>query len=243
VCACRFRDASALATVVAMLDETDATGVRPIEAIIGDGPALNAKLLELARWMSAYYCCSIETVMRSLLPQVIRRAEVSWKKQLFVRAARAVEAEELEKLRRRAPRQAELLEAVAKLSAPIPAAELLRQTSLDNTTLRALQKRGFIELREEAVQRDPHADEQFIATTNLTLNDEQAVALAAVGRSDARAGNSAPAPAPWRDRQRQDGDLFTGNSLGARAWQNRDRPGAGDLAHAANGRAFQEPLH
>ena len=85
-----FRDASALATVVAILDETDATGVRPIEAIIGDGPALSAKVLELARCMSAYYCCSIETVMRSLLPQVIRRAEVGWKKQLFVRAARAV---------------------------------------------------------------------------------------------------------------------------------------------------------
>ncbi len=81
-----FRERSALATVVALLDQTDATGVRPIEALVGDGPALNAKLLELARWMAAYYCCSIETVMRSLLPQVIRRAEVGWKKQLFVRA-------------------------------------------------------------------------------------------------------------------------------------------------------------
>jgi hypothetical protein len=35
------------------------------------------------------------------------------------------------------------------------AADLLRETSLDNATLRALQKRGLIELREEAVQRDP----------------------------------------------------------------------------------------
>ena len=41
-------------------------------------------LIELARWMANYYCCPIETVMRSLLPQVIRRAEVGWKKQLFV---------------------------------------------------------------------------------------------------------------------------------------------------------------
>ena len=159
-----FRDTSALATVVAVLDETDATGVRPIDAIIGDAPALSAKVLELARWMSAYYCCSIETVMRSLLPQVIRRAEVGWKKQLFVRAARTPTPEEIEKLRRRAPKQAELLEAVAKLEAPIAAADLLRQTSLDNATLRALQKRGFIELAEEAVQRDPHAEEQFVAS-------------------------------------------------------------------------------
>ena len=61
--------------------------------------------------MSAYYCCPIEAVMRSLLPQVIRSAEVGWKKQLFVTAAKQISAEEIEKLRRRAPRQAELLEA------------------------------------------------------------------------------------------------------------------------------------
>jgi primosomal protein N' (replication factor Y) len=35
----------------------------------------------------------------------------------------------------------------------------------------------LIELREEAVERDPHADEEFIATTNLEVNAEQALAL------------------------------------------------------------------
>ena len=187
-----FREKSALATVVAILEETDVSGIRPIEAIVGEKPALSLKVLELARWMSAYYCCSIETVMRSLLPQVIRRAEVGWKKQLFVRAARLASAEEIEKLRKRAPRQAELLEAVGKLTAPILAADLLRQTSLDNQTLRALEKRGFIELREEAVQRDPHADEQFIATTHLVLNAEQTVALAAVEEALAAPENAKP---------------------------------------------------
>jgi primosomal protein N' (replication factor Y) len=175
-----FREQSALATVVALLGETSVQGVRPIEAIVGERPAISPKLLELARWMSGYYCCPIETVARSLLPQVIRRAEVSWKKQLFVRLARQVEAGEIERLRRRAPRQAELLEAVAQLSAPAPAAEILRQTQLDNAALRGLEKRGFVELREQAVTRDPHAEEQFVATTNLVLNEEQAAALRAV---------------------------------------------------------------
>lgn len=175
-----FRDKSALATVVALLEESSAGGIRPIEALVGDRPALSAKLVELARWMSAYYCCPIEAVMRSLLPQVIRRAEVGWKKQLIVSAAKEITSEDIEKLRRRAPRQAELLEAVSKLNVPVPAAELLRQTSQDNQTLRALEKRGFVALREEAVARDPHADEQFVASTNLTLNLEQATALNAV---------------------------------------------------------------
>jgi primosomal protein N' (replication factor Y) len=175
-----FRERSALATVVGLLETSDAGGIRPIEALVGDAPILNEKLIELARWMGAYYCCPIEAVMRSLLPQVIRKAEVSWKKQLFVSVAKEIEPGEIEKLRRRAPKQAELLEAVAKLSGPIAAAELLRQVSLDNQTLRAVEKRGFIRLHEEAVARDPHADEQFLESTNLILNPEQAVALTAI---------------------------------------------------------------
>ena len=115
-----FRDKSLLATVVATLDESPAEGIKPIEALVGEKPVLSASLIELARWMANYYCCPIETVMRSLLPQVIRRAEVGWKKQLFVSRARGATADEIEKLRRRAPRQAELLEAIAQLAAPIP---------------------------------------------------------------------------------------------------------------------------
>jgi primosomal protein N' (replication factor Y) (superfamily II helicase) len=172
-----FREKSALATVIAVTEQSEAKGIRPIEALVGETPILSERLLELGRWISGYYCCPIETVMRSLLPQVIRRAEVGWKKQLFVKPGRKVDNEELEKLRRRAPRQAELLEAILRLEAPVRASHLLRQTSLDNQTLRALVKRGLVELREEAVVRDPHADEQFIATSNLILNPEQTHAL------------------------------------------------------------------
>src|SRR5947207_3050812 len=172
-----LRDKSALATVVAITEQSEAKGIRTIEAVVGEAPILSEQLLELGRWIGAYYCCPIETVMRSLLPQVIRRAEVGWKKQLFVQPGRKTDNEALEKLRKRAPRQAELLEAILRLEAPIRASQLLRQTSLDNQTLRALVKRGLVELREEAIVRDPHADEQFIATSNLILNQEQTHAL------------------------------------------------------------------
>src|SRR5437016_3010598 len=172
-----FREKSALATVVAVTEQSEAKGIRLIEAVVGEAPILSEQLLELGRWIGAYYCCPIETVMRSLLPQVIRRAEIGWKKQLFVQPRRKIDDKALEKLPKRAPRQAELLEAILRLEAPIRASQLLRQTSLDNQTLRALVKRGLVELREEAIVRDPHADEQFIATSNLILNQEQTHAL------------------------------------------------------------------
>ena len=88
-----FRDKSALATVLATLENSDAKGIRPLEALVGDGPVISERLLELAKWMSTYYCCPLETVMRSLLPQVIRRAEISWKKQLVVHPSKVDNAE------------------------------------------------------------------------------------------------------------------------------------------------------
>jgi len=193
-----FRDKSGLATVVATLDNSQAQGIRPIEAVVGDAPILNEQLLELARWIATYYCCPIETVMRSLLPQVIRRAEVSWKKQLFVQPGLKIDKShpdwerELEKLQKRAPRQAELLEAIARLEAPVTAAALLRQTSLDNQTLRALVRRGLVDVREEAVVRDPHGDEQFVATANLVLNEEQTLALKKIAEALAAPENAQP---------------------------------------------------
>src|SRR5882762_5598200 len=148
-----FRDKSALATVLATLEHSDAKGIRPIQALVGEAPTLSPSLLELAHWMSGYYCCPLETVMRSLLPQVIRHAKVGWKKQLIVHPPAKIDIDQIENLRKRAPRQAELLEAIAKLEKPVPAAELLRNTSSDNQTLRALAKRGLVELRDEAVER------------------------------------------------------------------------------------------
>ena len=41
--------------------------------------------------MSEYYCCPIETVIRTLLPQVVRKAEVGWKKQFFVHGLTAAD--------------------------------------------------------------------------------------------------------------------------------------------------------
>jgi primosomal protein N' (replication factor Y) len=172
-----FRDKALLATVIATLEESQAKSIKRVLELLGDKPVVSPRLIELARWMATYYCCPIETVMRSVLPQVIRTAKLGWKKQLFVRPSRLPALDELEKLRKRAPRQAELLEAIVRLPKRLPVADLLRQTSLDHSALRALVRRGLVELWEEAVERDPHGTEEFIADTEHTLNDEQRAAL------------------------------------------------------------------
>ncbi|PYK78810.1 MAG: primosomal protein N' [Verrucomicrobia bacterium] len=187
-----FRDHRALATVVTLLEETNAKGIREIEAVIGEGPTLSKSLLELARWISNYYCCPIETVMRSLLPQVIRKAEVGWKKQQFVESGAAQSPETIEALRRRAPRQAELLAELNKANAPLPVAEILRLLSLNAATLRALAKRGLVKITERAVVRDPHAGEEFVPAPELVLNEEQTAAFAEIARAIASPETARP---------------------------------------------------
>src|ERR1700758_3747460 len=46
-----FRERSALATVLATLETSEAKGIRPIEALVGDAPIVSESLLELAKWM------------------------------------------------------------------------------------------------------------------------------------------------------------------------------------------------
>jgi len=82
--------------------------------------------------------------------------------------------------------------AAESIPGPIAATELLRQTSLDNQTLRALEKRGFVLLRETAMARDPHADEQFVASEHMSLNPEQATALSAVEEALGDPANAKP---------------------------------------------------
>jgi primosomal protein N' len=43
-------------------------------------------VLELARWIAEYYCCPVETALKSVLPDAVRREDDGWRERLFVRA-------------------------------------------------------------------------------------------------------------------------------------------------------------
>src|SRR5438876_6336437 len=71
-----FRNKSALGTVVAVLEESKVEGIRPIEALVGEGPILSEQLLVLETWIGAYYCCQIEIGVRCMLPPVVRGGDI-----------------------------------------------------------------------------------------------------------------------------------------------------------------------
>ncbi len=167
------RTRSLLATVIEVSDHTDAHGVRPIDSAIGDRPILNPLLIRLANWISDYYCCSIEATMRSVLPQVIRKAEVGHKKLQFARLLRPVEVDELAALEKKAPMQAAVVEFLKKAAVPIAVAQVAKECDANRQAMQSLVKKGFIAIEEESVERDPHKGETFLHMPKLALNAEQ----------------------------------------------------------------------
>jgi len=124
---------------------------------------------------------------------VIRRAKVSWKKTVVRATWRNIDQDEIEKLQRRAPRQAELLGSYSEAGKTdtrggAPAANLSC-----NQTLRALVKRALLSCARKLVVRDPHgARTVHPQRRNLVLNEEQTHALYEVGQHSTAPENARP---------------------------------------------------
>ncbi len=168
------RHRRALATVIEVLDETDVPNVRPLEKLVSERPVLGPNMLRLARWMADYYCCPVETAMRAVLPQVIRKGDVGFKQQLAARLTRPVDDALLAELEKRAPKQAAIVEVLRGVEGgSMLVAPLLKQAGADRAALASLVRKGLLATAAETVNRDPHERETFVAGTPHALNAEQ----------------------------------------------------------------------
>jgi primosomal protein N' (replication factor Y) len=181
----RTRNASGTVVELAQSD-IEEDKIRPVESLLGPHPVLTPSLLELAQWISRYYVSPLETVLRSVLPEAVRSESLSFKTRKFVTLAKTPTEEERASLERRAPRQAETISLLLEAAAPLPL------TDLEAGACRALAKKGWVTIADEAVQRDPHASEEFLPSAPLPLNPDQQAAYDAV--SEALDSNPADGP-------------------------------------------------
>lgn len=104
------------------------------------------------------------------------------KTQLFVKPLMEAGAlrEAVRNMVRRAPKQAELLEALADLAeeeADAPLAELLRETGISASAVKSLASKGYAALEEREVSRNPYAKRTFAVSEPLPLTPTQRAAL------------------------------------------------------------------
>lgn len=166
-----FGHRQVLGVVTALADASPHTNLKPITTVIGARGLVTPKILDLARWIAGYYCCPVETALKSVLPEAVRKEDAGWRERLYVHALTA--PGEPPKLTKRQEAIWRIIEEWREL----PLQELLRLGETTAETVRKLEDKGLVAIAQKIDERDPYAREQIVPTVPLTLNDEQAAAL------------------------------------------------------------------
>ena len=151
--------------------------LKPIAGLISDKPILTSALIELGRWISNYYVASMESVMRSLIPESVRGERHDFRRLLFAKLIKIPNGEELEEIKKRAKRQASILSELIEVGVPV---QISRLGTGARAAVDGLVNKGFIEISYEIVGRDPHADEKFMPSQPLKLTKAQQVCLSSI---------------------------------------------------------------
>ena len=132
----------------------DVKNVKTLGRRLYDRPLLSPEQMRFWEWMADYYMCTLGEVMRFALPAMIKpkgadeesfaKDEFRRRTALFAVAAREASDEELEQLRRRAPKQAELLSRVVCEGA-------VARSACSDAALSALLKKGLLRTEEREV--------------------------------------------------------------------------------------------
>jgi primosomal protein N' (replication factor Y) len=176
-----LRRKSATGTVLSVVAPEQADfALRELESLIDPEPLITPVLLRTADWIANYYASSIESVIRSVLPEGVRSEENSAKTRRVAILEAAPDPAVFDKLLKRAPRQHAIL---SLLTGAVEMRMAVADLGEGNAAaLKSLEKAGLIRLEAEEVRRDPDADnlEEFIESAPLTLNPDQAAALDAI---------------------------------------------------------------
>ena len=188
-----FGKRTAQGYVVGLAEESTFPHLKEIGEVIGKKPLLGDKVLELTRWMGKYYCCPVELCVKCALPEVVRKAKISWKERQFVKRSK-ISPEDLAKLRKRAPKQARILDVLQK-SEGMFVFKLVKLADTDAGTVKKLAEKGYVQMSEQVDERDPFGGEVFLPTAPLVLTPEQKQALdlckAAIDEAAANGGPDA----------------------------------------------------
>lgn len=163
--------------VLALEDETELKGVKPIEAVLDDEPVLTEEQLQLALWMRDRCFCTAYDALRAMLPAGMwfknGKRRVGDKTQRFailtVPPEEAVIAAGQKRLK--APHQATILNLLASIG-EASCSDIVDFTGAPMTSLNALERQGFVqyEMRQVFRYQLVHTVPE---TEKITLNQEQ----------------------------------------------------------------------
>lgn len=153
--------------------------LKPLSKLLANEPVVSPVLMDLAEWAARYYAAPVEQMIRCIVPEPVRQERHTEKTRYVAALQQWPDVDQLNKINKRAPRQAQILRFLhASEAQREPLSELGGTPAL--APCRALERAGYIRLEKEAVHRDPAKGETFAPTTPLNLNEEQESALRSI---------------------------------------------------------------
>ncbi|NQT92312.1 MAG: primosomal protein N' [Lentisphaerae bacterium] len=162
--------------VVGFSESSTVKGLKPIHSVSGKTPLVAESVLELARWIADYYCAPVETAIRTVLPAAVRGRGARFKQRLFVTLCDAVAEGKL------SPKQAIALDLLRGREGMF-LKDLLAEAGISEAPVRALARKGLVNIEPETVRRDPMARRNVLPSPPLELMPEQRVALDIINQS------------------------------------------------------------
>jgi primosomal protein N' (replication factor Y) len=161
--------------VVSFSEEPSFKPVKQIAGMDRGGFAIPRKLLELARWVSEYYCSPLDLVLKSVVPMSVRRPGARFKEVAFVKRGGTMDStrEACIHLRQRAPRQAAALEVLLNAGKEIAMEELCRQSGCSGATVKKLEELGLAKVEKRKVDRLGLPEGLYLESKPKVLNLEQ----------------------------------------------------------------------
>ena len=155
--------------------------LRFLTGLVDPEPLITPALLKLAEWITSYYGTPLEQVIRSIIPASIRGEKTSAKIRKAAILANSPTERELAKLAKRAKRQHQIINLLSIADKPVPITELGGASI--SSSIKTLAEKGWVKVINLEVRRDPDANETFLPTDPLTLNDEQHEVFETISKS------------------------------------------------------------
>jgi primosomal protein N' (replication factor Y) len=161
--------------VVELTPECPVAETRELDRVIGELPAFDSELLELAKWVSETYLCPLGVALKALGPVWLLQPPRAGEAVVSLAVSPEEAAAACEQLLRRAPRQAQVLAEL--LAEPERAFLPLQRLAAGRPAVRGLERRGLVRV-------GPRPAEQAappIGPSPFRLTPAQQKALAEVG--------------------------------------------------------------
>ncbi|MBS4166696.1 Primosomal protein N' [Neochlamydia sp. AcF65] len=158
--------------------------VKPIAKILSDGELITPPLFELALWLAKYYCTPLHQVFKILLPSSVRK-DIQHKQQFYVLRKKTREELKIycEKIRKRFPAQAEVIDIMLQVKKGILLSELLEISKCSRSSIDTLINKNYLQMDIVRIDRSPLIDEEYFKTKAKQLNAEQSQAFEKVKHS------------------------------------------------------------